>query len=81
MPDYDILIVVYFKGNAVTVSFDAGEGTVEPASIEVNAGEAVGELPTPIREGGWKFIGWFAEPAESDLLAGQGIQVTAETID
>ena len=79
MPDYDILIVVYFKGNAVTVSFDAGEGTVEPASIEVNAGEAVGELPTPIREGGWKFIGWFAEPAESDLLAGQGTQVTAET--
>ena len=79
MPDYDILIVVYFKGNAVTVSFDAREGTVEPASIEVNAGEAVGELPVPTREDGWVFIGWFTEPAASYLAAGQGTAVTAET--
>ena len=63
---------------AITVSFDAGEGTVEPATIEVNAGAAVGELPVPVLEG-WKFLGWFTEPMESYLLAGQGTQVTAET--
>jgi ribosomal protein L27 len=64
---------------AVTVTFDAGEGTVEPATKEVNPGEAIGELPVPTREGGWKFIGWFTAPAESYLTAGQGTQVTAET--
>ena len=64
---------------AVTVTFDAGEGTVEPTTLEVNSGEAIGELPVPTREGGWKFIGWFTAPAESYLTAGQGTQVTAET--
>ena len=64
----------------VTVSFDAGEGTVDPATVEVTAGEAVGELPVPTREDGWVFIGWFTEPAASYLAAGQGTEVTAETV-
>ena len=63
----------------VTVSFNAGEGTVDPATKEVTAGEAVGELPVPTREDGWVFIGWFTEPAASYLAAGQGTAVTAET--
>ena len=63
----------------VTLSFDAGEGTVDPATKEVTPGEAVGELPVPTREDGWVFIGWFTEPAASYLAAGQGTQVTAET--
>ena len=61
------------------MTFDAGEGTVDPATKEVTAGEAVGELPVPTREGGWVFIGWYTEPAASYLAAGQGTAVTAET--
>ena len=64
----------------ITLSFNAGEGTVEPATKEVTAGEAVGELPVPTREGGWVFIGWFTEAAETAFTAGQGTQVTAETV-
>jgi hypothetical protein len=65
---------------AITVTFNAGDGAaVDPATVEVNAGEAIGELPTPTREGGWVFLGWFTEPMESYLLAGQGTRVTAET--
>ena len=64
----------------VTVTFNAGEGTVDPATKVVTAGEAIGELPVPTREDGWVFIGWFTEPAASYLAAGQGTQVTAETV-
>ena len=64
---------------AVTVSLDAQGGTVEPESVEITAGEAIGELPVPVREG-WKFLGWFEAPAESLLLAGQGTAVTAESV-
>ena len=64
---------------AVTVTFDAGEGVVDPATVEVNMGESIETLPIPTREDGWVFIGWFTEPAESYLLAGQGTPVTAET--
>jgi hypothetical protein len=80
MPDYDILIVVYFKGNpvTVTVSFDAGKGTVDPETVKVNAGGSIETLPEPILEG-WEFLGWFTEEMESYLLAGQGTRVTAET--
>ncbi len=79
MPDYDILILVYFKGTTVTVTFDAGEGAVEPASAAVVPGEAIGELPVPEREGGWVFLGWYLEPAATQFEIGQGTQVTAET--
>ena len=37
-------------------------------------GEPYGELPTPAPRDGWKFEGWFTEPA------GAGRRVTAETI-
>ena len=62
-----------------TVSFDAAGGTVDPASLEVLYGGSISELPVPVREG-WKFIGWFTTPMEKYLLAGQGTQVTAETV-
>ncbi len=63
----------------VTVTFNAGDGTVDPATVEVNVGGAIGELPTPTRDGGWVFLGWFTTPMESYLLAGQGTRVTTET--
>ena len=84
MPDMPVTVTATFKlsevEQTVTVSFDAGEGTVEPATKEVNAGEAIGELPVPTREGGWVFVGWYTAPAETAFNAGQGTQVTAETV-
>ena len=64
---------------AVTVTFDAGEGTVDPATVEVNAGGSIETLPEPTREGGWVFLGWYLEPAATQFVIGQGTQVTAET--
>ena len=52
---------------------------MSPESVEVSAGEAIGELPTPDREG-WVFLGWFTAPMESYLLAGQGTPVPAESV-
>ena len=56
----------------VTVTFSAGEGaTVTPASKEIEKGAAVGELPTPVKEG-YTFNGWFT-------AAEGGTAVTAAT--
>ena len=52
-----------------TVTFDAGEGTVDPATKTVTKGEKYGELPTPTRDG-YEFAGWFLDETE----------VTAETV-
>ena len=63
----------------VTLSLDAQSGTVEPESVRIVPGEAVGELPTPERAG-WIFLGWFTEPAATQMQAGQGTAVTAESV-
>ena len=52
-----------------TVTFDAGEGTVDPATKTVTQGEKYGELPIPTRDG-YEFAGWFLGETE----------VTAETV-
>ncbi len=52
-----------------TVTFDAGEGTVDPATKTVTKGEKYGVLPTPTRDG-YEFAGWFLGETE----------VTAETV-
>jgi lactocepin len=62
----------------VTVTFDAGAGTVDPATVEVNIGGSIGELPVPTREK-WVFLGWYMTPAATQFVIGQGTQVTAET--
>ncbi len=63
----------------VTVTFDAGAGTVEPATIAVDVGESIETLPVPTRAGGWVFMGWYLEPAATQFDICQGTQVTAET--
>ena len=63
----------------VTLNLDACGGTVTPDTLTVSVGEAVGELPTPMREG-WIFLGWFEAEAESASAAGQGEKITAESV-
>ena len=73
------VVIEEASAEAITVTFDAGEGSVDPPSVLVIPGEAIGELPVPVREG-WKFLGWFEAPAETLLAAGQGTAVTAESV-
>ncbi|MDR1815111.1 MAG: InlB B-repeat-containing protein [Clostridiales Family XIII bacterium] len=54
-----------------TVTWDANGGSVSPQASSVNAGAAVGTMPTPTREG-YAFDGWFT-------AAEGGTAVTAET--
>ena len=83
MPDCPVTVTASFKlsevEQTVTVTFDAGEGTVDPAPMDINAGAAIGELPEPTREGGWVFMGWYMAPAADAFHICQGTEVTAET--
>ena len=54
-------VTVYAKWTrAVTLTFHAGEGTVDEASRVVRSGDAVGKLPTPVRDG-YVFDGWYED--------------------
>lgn len=53
-------VVAQWKANTYNVTFEANEGTVEPAEKTVIYGSTYGELPTPTREG-YTFVGWFTE--------------------
>ncbi len=55
--DGDMKLTATWTANTYTITLDAGEGTVEPATITVTFGAAIGTLPTPVREG-YKFSGW-----------------------
>ena len=54
-----------------TVTFNANGGTVAPTTISVANGNAVGDLPTPIRTG-YTFIGWWTS-------ASGGVQIQKTT--
>lgn len=58
---------------AITVTFNAGGGTVTPASKSVTVGAVYGALPTPTR-GGYTFAGWWTGANRT------GTQVTAATL-
>ena len=79
MPACGVTVSASFvKLPSVTLRFDAGEGTVEPASLEIQPGAAIGELPVPTRQG-WVFRGWYLAPAADAFAVGQGTEVTPET--
>ena len=81
MPPCGVTVSAAFrKLPSVTLQLDACGGRVEPASVEVNAGEAVGVLPVPTREDGWVFWGWSMTPAATQFEIGQVTKVTPETV-
>lgn len=59
-----------WKANTYTLHLDADGGKVEPDTLSVVYGSAIGELPVPTRKG-YDFKGWYDA---------QGNQVTAETL-
>jgi uncharacterized protein (TIGR02145 family)/uncharacterized repeat protein (TIGR02543 family) len=72
---YDANTTLYahwvYTGVHYTITFDAGGGTVDPATEETDAGGKLQDLPTPEREG-YAFKGWYT--AESG-----GTEVTTST--
>ncbi len=58
--------------NAYTISFSAGDGTVEPLGKKVTVDQSYGELPIPKLKD-YVFAGWFNDPDG-------GEEITADTI-
>ena len=68
----DITITANFSASAIlTVTLDAGKGTVSSSSMTVVEGQPIGDLPTPTPKAGYTFTGWFDS---------EGNEVTSETI-
>ena len=53
MPATNETFTAQWTPNQYTLTFDAGEGTVDPESTTVTFGTAVGELPTPTLTDAW----------------------------
>ena len=68
--DGDMKLYASWFAKTYTLTLDAGEGTVDPATLTVTFDAAIGTLPAPQREG-YTFEGWFDA---------EGKEVTAETV-
>jgi len=50
----------------ITIHLNANGGSVSPTSIQRTPGTyTMGFLPTPSREAGWRFVGWYDTPAQT----------------
>ncbi|MCD7803261.1 MAG: InlB B-repeat-containing protein, partial [Clostridiales bacterium] len=65
-----VTYVAQWTANTYTVTLDADGGTVDPSTLTVTYDSAIGELPTPERDG-YRFDGWFDA---------NGNEYTAETV-
>jgi uncharacterized repeat protein (TIGR02543 family) len=72
------LTYVYVPTYTVTFDPNAEDVVVDPAAIEVPHGSAIGELPTPTRDG-YVFAGWFYddEKVDANLIITGDITLTA----
>lgn len=59
-----------WTANTYVINLDAGEGIVDPTTVQATFGQAVGTLPTPTREH-YDFLGWYDE---------NGKEVTSDTV-
>ena len=70
--DDDMTITAKFSRAAIlTITLDAGKGSVSTSSLTVVEGQPIGDLPTPTPKAGYTFTGWFDS---------EGNEVTSETI-
>ena len=63
--DAEYVALFQINGSVATITFDPNDGEVSETSREVEEGEAVGELPVPMREG-YEFLGWYVDEAQID---------------
>ena len=82
---HDMTLVAGWTPNTYTVTFDANGGAVEPASMTVTFGQAMGKLPTPTRDG-YTFDGWYDQDgnrytAGTVYSVADGVTLTARWIE
>ena len=70
-------IVADWTANTYTLTFDAMNGTVSPASKTVTFDAAYGDLPTPARDG-YTFDGWYLEAACTNKITANSIYKIAD---
>ncbi len=58
---------VYLSSSFYTVTFVAGDGTVNESTRDVEPGQAIGTLPIPTRAG-YVFLGWFDDDNNGDEI-------------
>ena len=73
LPTKDITIYAKWNANKYVVTFDPGEGTVNPTTKEVTYDSTYGELPVA-KLAGYGFGGWYTKQD------GQGEEITSSTI-
>ena len=73
LPTKDITIYAKWNANKYVVTFDPGEGTVNPTTKEVTYDSTYGELPVA-KLTGYGFGGWYTKQD------GQGEEITSSTI-
>lgn len=65
----------YSKEVSIVVMFDVNGGSAlssDQMSVSVKEGEAVGELPFPVREG-YSFDGWYTKPSGGNLVTAESV--------
>lgn len=77
----DITVYARWTPNTYTVTFDANGGTVELSEKDVTYNAVYGELPTPTKDDGSVFAGWFtsADDSGTQVNAGDTVNITADT--
>ncbi len=68
----DMTIYAHWKKDETvklyTVTLDANGGKVTPSVLDMEAGKAIGQLPTPAKTGS-KFLGWYTEKENGEKFA------------
>ncbi|MGN0239693.1 MAG: InlB B-repeat-containing protein [Paludibacteraceae bacterium] len=70
-------LTAHWTANAYTLTFDANGGECAVANKKVIYNTAIGQLPTPTREG-YNFNGWFAASTNEETTAEQSFVGTAD---
>ncbi len=71
----DSVLTATWSAGTYTVTLNANGGTVDPASMTVTYGAAIGELPVPTRDG-FKFSGW--KDAQGNLVDASTVYTMTE---
>ena len=64
--DNNMILYALYEKNAYVITLDARNGQT-PTTIEVDAGDTYGNLPTPTKNG-YRFLGWYTEITGGNLV-------------
>ena len=73
----NIKLYAVWTANEYTVTFDAGEGSVDPSSKTVTYDDVYGELPVATRDN-YNFAGWYSDTTEETEYKADSKVKTAE---